>query len=333
MDIRTVSLKDYSSLRIGGEGKLVEVETVEQLKEAVMHAKAEGLRVHVLGEGTNSYFSDNLSSFLFLQLRFRGCEFIPRDEGRISFVIRAGENWDEMVKLSTDRKLWGLENLSYIPGSAGAAPVQNIGAYGVELSNLLEWVKVFDTIDMMEKTFDREACQFGYRHSIFKYEPGRYVILSLSLILSSTPTPVLTYKPLNTLDSETVTPPSIREAVIAVRTEKLPDWKEYPNAGSFFKNPHVDSMTAETVSNLYPDMPLIQVPEGYKVPAAWLIEHVAHMKGIRKGDLGTWPKQPLVIVNYGQAFADDVDMFAGEIREKVNQATGIVLEQEVNRVG
>ena len=332
MNIKTVSLKDYSSLRIGGEGKLVEVETVEQLKEAVMHAKTLGLRVHALGEGTNSYFAEDVSSFLFLKLNLLGFSFEELGDTQVRFTISASENWDEMVQVAVREKLWGIENLSYIPGSVGAAPVQNIGAYGAELSNVLETVSVLDGTDMEVKQLSREDCRFGYRDSIFKYDKGRYIILSITLILSKRGVPIRTYRPLDTL-AETARIEEVRELVIKTRAAKLPDWKEYPNAGSFFKNPHVDLPVAENLHMLDQSIPLIQVMGGYKVPAAWLIEHIAEMKGVRKGDLGTWPLQPLVIVNYGTATADDIDAFAGEIVAKVNEKTGVVLEQEVNRVG
>jgi len=333
MDIRTVFLKDYSSLRIGGEGKLVEVNTVEDLKEALIYTRDRGLRVHVLGGGTNSYFGEDLSAFLFIQPSFKGVEF--KEEGEEVLVTAyANEIWDDIVQQSVKRGLWGIENLSYIPGSVGGAPVQNIGAYGMELKGPFVSLRAFNTETHEVKVFDKESCQFGYRDSIFKYAKGKYIIISVTLRLSKAPQPVLLYKPLDALQGRNdATPQVVRDAVIAIRTQKLPNYHEHPNAGSFFKNPVIDLGTSEYVKNLYPEVPLIQVVEGYKVPAAWLIEHVAHMKGVRVGDVGTWPNQPLVIVNYGNATADDIDELSKTVQKKINEKTGIVLEQEVNRIG
>lgn len=332
MEIQKVSLKNYSSLRVGGEGYLVTVSSVEELKDAVVHAKTKGLRVHLLGGGTNSYFGEDLSDFLFIRMDLRGVDIQEGDE-EVHLTIAAGEEWDDIVELSVDKGWWGIENLSHIPGTVGAAPVQNIGAYGAELSHVFECLTALDLTTQEQQVFRKEDCQFGYRESVFKYEKGRYVILSVKLKLSKLKTPLLTYKPLDSLSASDVTITDVRDLVVATRSAKLPDWHEYPNAGSFFKNAVVDLEAAEFLRPLYPDMPLIQVPEGYKVPTAWLIEHVAQMKGVREGDLGTWPKQPLVIVNYGSATANDIDAFAGKIRERINNKTGIVLEQEVNRVG
>lgn len=332
MEIRTVSLKDYSSLRIGGIGEMVEVRDKEELKEALIYAKREGLRIHILGQGTNSYFGEDLSKFLFIKLQFKGIEY--REENECIFMkVQASEVWDDVVKESVEKGLWGIENLSFIPGTAGAAPVQNIGAYGVELADVFVSLSALDTDSFEFMELARGECEFGYRDSIFKRNLGKYIILSLTLKLYKRPRPVLTYKPLDLLTSSQITSADIRDVVIHTRTAKLPDWVINPNAGSFFKNPIIDAEVAEKVGKLFPSMPQIKVEEGYKIPSAWLIEYVAQMKGARKGNIGTWPDQPLVLVNYGNANAEDVDAFAQEIKKIVKQKTGVELEQEVNRVG
>jgi UDP-N-acetylmuramate dehydrogenase len=317
---------------MGGKGELVEVFSIEELEEEVRYAKEVGRTPIILGEGTNTYFGESLSNFLFVRMRLRGIR-IKEDDETVTLSIGAGEIWDEIVKLAVDKEWWGIENLSHIPGTVGAAPVQNIGAYGAELSNVFVSLDAFDMETMEKKTMTMEDCRFGYRDSVFKYEKGRYAICSVTIRLSKRRIPLLEYKPLDTLSVDTVTIREVRELVTRTRAAKLPDWREYPNAGSFFKNAVIDLSVAEFLKPLYPDMPLIQVPEGYKVPTAWLVEHVAEMKGVREGDIGTWPQQPLVIVNHGNATADEIDMFAGKVREKINKKTGIVLEQEVNRVG
>lgn len=329
MEIKTVSLKDYSSLRIGGEGKLVVVRNEEELQEAVMHAAACGCRVHIIGQGTNSYFGDDLSEFLFVQLDMKGISFDGEAVTAYARVV-----WDDLVVACVSRGLWGIENLSYIPGTVGAAPVQNIGAYGTDLSHTFVSLRAYDTELSIFVELNKNDCMFGYRDSLFKQQPHRYVVISVCLKLSYEPHPVLVYKPLDTLvGSENTTLDVIRELVIQTRTNKLPDWKMHSNAGSFFKNTTVSKEKAESLKEKYPDISLVEVSEGYKVPSAWLIEHVAGMKGVRVGDIGTWPLQPLVLVNYGDATADDVDAFAKSIKEKIYEKTGLTIEQEVNRVG
>jgi UDP-N-acetylmuramate dehydrogenase len=332
MEIHKILLRDYSSLRTGGEGELAEVHSMEELRGALAYAKKEGLRAHLLGQGTNSYFGQGLSGFLFIKMDMKGIG-VEESGDTISLSVGSGEIWDDIVELAVGKGWWGIENLSHIPGTVGAAPVQNIGAYGAELSSVFESLTALHMETMEARVFSKEDCQFGYRDSIFKYEKGEYAILSVRIRLSKEPRPVLTYKPLDSLSAGTATLQAVRDLVIATRKAKLPDWREHPNAGSFFKNAIVDAEAAEFLRPLYPEMPLIQVMEGYKVPTAWLIDHVAGMKGERLGDVGTWPAQPLVIVNYGNASADDIDAFANTIREKINKKTGIVLEQEVNRVG
>ncbi|MBP9782783.1 MAG: UDP-N-acetylmuramate dehydrogenase [Candidatus Pacebacteria bacterium] len=329
MEIKTVSLKDYSSLRIGGEGKLVVVRNEEELHEAVMHAEAAGLRVHLIGQGTNSYFGDDLSEFLFVQLDMKGIFFDGETVTAYASVV-----WDDLVIACVSRGLWGIENLSYIPGTVGAAPVQNIGAYGTDLSRTFVSLRAYDTELSIFVELNKDDCMFGYRDSLFKKQPHRYVIISVCLKLSHEPRPVLVYKPLDALvGTENITLDVIRELVVQTRTQKLPDWKVHPNAGSFFKNTTVGKDTAHALQEKYPTLPLIEVVDGYKVPSAWLIEHVAGMKGVRVGDIGTWPLQPLVLVNYGDVTADDVDAFAKSIKEKIYEKTSLAIEQEVNRVG
>ncbi len=335
MEIKTVSMKDFSSLHVGGEGKAVEVLSIEELKEALAYAKQEDFRVHVLGQGTNSYFGNNLSEFFFVKLNIKG---ITLEQGSQTLDYRlqafASEIWDDVVAFAVERGLRGIENLSYIPGTTGAAPVQNIGAYGAELANTFISCEVFDTDEGIVKTITKEECQFGYRDSIFKREVGRYVILSVTLLLSEDRPFTLTYKPLDDLvDKDNVLLKDVRDKVIEVRRSKLPEWEVNPNCGSFFKNPVVSSEQGEVLRSRYPGMSLISVDDGYKIPAAWLIEHIAEMKGVKIGSLRTWDKQPLVIVNDGDATADGVDAFVGVIKRKIFDATGITLEQEVNRVG
>ncbi len=332
MKMIQVLLAEYTSLRIGGEANMVVVRNEGELEDAVMYAEAEGLRVHILGEGTNTYFGNNLDTFLVIKNEIKGVAF--SEEGDECFLeIGGGEVWDDIVQMAVEKKLWGIENLSYIPGTVGAAPVQNIGAYGTELQDALVSVRVYDMKQGIFLELTNQECIFGYRDSIFKHEQGRYIIVSIRIKLTKLAHPILTYKPLDSLAGrENVSLEEIRNLVIVTRKAKLPDWKEHPNAGSFFKNPIVDVAEAEGLRHTYPDIPLIPHGGAFKVPAAWLIEHVAGMKGVQMGNVGSWPNQPLVLVNYGQGEASELELFADLVIAKIKEKTEVHLEKEVNYV-
>ncbi|MCX6756849.1 MAG: UDP-N-acetylmuramate dehydrogenase [Candidatus Nomurabacteria bacterium] len=331
MEIKKISMKEYSSIRVGGEGDLVVVKSEEELKEAVMHAKASGLRVHILGQGTNTYFAEDLSKYLFIKPDFKGIECNLLQATSYLLQAASGESFDDVIQYSVDQGLWGIENLSRIPGSTGAAPVQNVGAYGSELKDTFVSSRVFDIEENLFKDLLNDECNFGYRDSFFKHNPGKYVIISITLNLTKEFKPTLGYKPLDTLvGKENLTPKDVRDLVTATRLAKLPDWKKFPNTGSFFKNIVITKEALEGLKVNYPNIPVNEVVGGYKVPSAWLIEHVAEAKGLKVGDIGTWEKQPLVIVNYGNATADEINAFASEIQRKIEEKTGIKLEREVN---
>ena len=332
MEIKKVSLKENSSLRIGGEGDLVVARSEGELIEAIMYAQRDMRTVHILGEGSNTYFGNDLSKYFFIKNEIKGISFEEKDD-EVILKIGAGEKWNDIVSFAVEKNLWGIENLALIPGTAGAAPVQNIGAYGVELKDVLISLSAYDTKTSNSVEINNEACCFGYRDSLFKQVKERYVISSITLRLLKTPKPVLTYKPLDTLaGKENIQVSDVRDLVVATRKAKLPDYKEYPNAGSFFKNPIVTKGEGAALLAQYPELPLITHLDGYKIPAAWLIEHIACMKGQRVGDLAVWPNQPLVIVNYGNATYEDLENFSGLIIEKIKEKTGIILEREVNAV-
>ncbi len=340
MEIKRVSLRDYTSLRIGGGADLVVVTSQGEMIEALRYAKREAKRVHILGGGTNSYFNEHIENLFVIKNEIKGIEVKILDsqtvresdsESEVLVTCGAGEVWDDVVVYSVEHGLWGIENLSYIPGSVGAAPVQNIGAYGTELKDVFVSLTAIDTETLETVEVTNKMCQFGYRDSLFKHSPGKYVICNVTLALSTTPKSILTYKPLDTLaGADDITLHKIRDVVIATRKAKLPDWVQHPNAGSFFKNPIISKVVLDSVLAKYQDLPFHEVDGGYKVPAAWLIEHVAKMKGVRMDDVGTWPTQPLVIVNFGQGDAKEVNDLAYKIIEKVKENTGILLEKEVN---
>lgn len=239
MKFSRLNLEEFSSLKIGPKVKFVEVKNVDEIKEVVKFAKSKAFKVHVLGEGTNSFFSNNLKEYLFIKLNFDTIEYSTKDAS-VFVHVGASVNWHTLVLDTIEKKLWGIENLSFIPGSVGAAPVQNIGAYGVELKDVFVSAKVFDTKLNKFKLLNNKACKFGYRDSIFKKHKNRYIIISVVLKLSSKPMPILTYKPLDSLKGVNPSIKEISSMIINIRKEKLPDYKLYPNCGSFFKNPIVN---------------------------------------------------------------------------------------------
>lgn len=332
MEIVSTSLKKYSSLNIGGEGSVVSVKNEEELVEAISYAEQKNLRIHFLGEGTNTFFADTLETILFIKNEIKGIT-LERQRTHCLLTACSGENWDDVVQYGVSQNLWGIENLSYIPGTVGAAPVQNIGAYGVELKDTLVTLRAYDRETRQFVIFKNEDCKFGYRDSIFKEYPGRYCIVSITCRLSEVPHPVLTYKPLDILATKKdLTLGEVRELVVATRKAKLPDYRQYPNTGSFFKNPIVTKIKGDTLRSTHSEIPLIPFGDDYKIPAAWLIEHVAEMKGVRIKDVGTWPNQPLVVVNYGQATAKELLDFSQRIIHIIKEKTGIELMREVNYI-
>ncbi len=332
MEIHRTHMKQYSSLKIGGEGDIVFAQSISELVNACNSAFTSDKVPYILGEGTNTYFGNTLDSYLFIKNEIKGISFEEKGDD-VFITASSGERWDDIVAFSVAKNLWGIENLSAIPGTVGAAPVQNIGAYGTELKDVLVSLSAYDIQSSNTVEIPNEACVFGYRDSLFKKEKNRYCIISITLKLSKFPKPVLNYKPLDTLlDKENITPRDVRNLVIATRQIKLPDYKEFPNVGSFFKNPIVSKIKGEELRATYSEIPLIIGPSGYKIPAAWLIEHVACMKGVRNGDIGTWPNQPLVIVNYGIATSENLEVFVSEIIDKIRITTGITIEKEVNFV-
>jgi UDP-N-acetylmuramate dehydrogenase len=333
MLMQKVILSNYTSLKVGGECDMVKIHTLDDLKEAAQYAIKNKLKLHILGLGTNTYFDEHLPNTLIAKIQIKGIEIVEQDQNSVIIRAAAGEIWDNIVKLAVSKGLWGIENLSYIPGTMGAAPVQNIGAYGSELSDSLIMVEVFDLLDQKVKIISAKDCKLGYRESIFKSKENKYIILYVYLNLSKEYKPTLTYSPLNTLDkSKTYKLEEIRNIIIQTRKDKIPNYNEYPNAGSFFKNPVIDKKEAEYLKKLYDDAIMYEINNKYKVPAAWLIENVANMKGLRVGDVGIYDKQPLILINYDKAKAKDINDLAENIIKTVKDRVGIVLEKEVNYI-
>ena len=326
-----ISLAPYTTLHVGGPAEFfVEIHSAEELVDAVTWAKKYGHPMSILGGGSNVLVSDDGVKGLVVKNEIGGISY--REEGTDVLVTAgAGIVWDVLVADFVFRGLWGLENLSAIPGRVGATPIQNVGAYGVEVSDRIVSVRAFDTDADLYTDLSADMCDFAYRDSLFKRDGGaRYIITAVTYRLSHTPQPKLDYKDLREyFGTRSSTQDEIRQAVIAVRKKKFPDWNSIGTAGSFFKNPVVPALKFKELKDRYPDLPGFETTEGVKVPLGYVLDRILGLRGVRNGNVGTYEGQALVLVNYGGAQAHEVDAFATDIEQKVFKETGIVIEREV----
>jgi UDP-N-acetylmuramate dehydrogenase len=267
--------------------------------------------------------------------QLRGIEVVEEDDDTIWVKAAAGENWHSFVLHCIENNWCGIENLSLIPGKVGASPMQNIGAYGVEIKDVFHELEAWNIQKEQVDTFDREDCQFGYRESVFKHDlKNQYLILSVTFRLSKRPNVNVRYgsieEVLNTMGVENPGIKEVSNAIIAIRQSKLPDPAEIGNAGSFFKNPVVSDNLASQLISRYPHMPSYKVSKSeVKIPAGWLIEQ-AGWKGKRFNNYGVHEKQALVLVNYGGAKGQEIVDLSHEIQRDVQEKFGIIINPEVN---
>jgi UDP-N-acetylmuramate dehydrogenase len=336
---KNTSLKEFTTFRIGGNAQFFcSVKNEDELVEAMKFVKENKIPFFILGGGSNILISDKGFKGLVIKMEMKGIEFLPDENGNVRVTAAAGEDWDAFVGKCVKKGLYGIETLSLIPGTVGAAPVQNIGAYGSEIKDTVDHVRVFDVTAGKFISVSNVDCHFQYRDSIFKKNPGKYIITSVTLILKTVAQPVTDYKDVKDYFSkkgiEKPTLAEVREAVIFIRTNKLPDVKLVGTAGSFFKNPFITHAKAHELKSLYPDMPLFPIDDKQiKVPLGWILDHVCDYKGISKGNVGTYKNQALVLVNNGNATAEEIKTFAQELIDVVKEKTGIDVEPEVQYVG
>ena len=333
-----VDIKNHSTFKIGGRFRyFVEVENIDDLQSVYQFAKEKNIPIFVLGGGSNVVFQDGDLNVLALKIKISGFKIIREDNEVVDISFGAGEIWDKAVEKTVEMNLSGLEALSAIPGTVGATPVQNVGAYGVEVKDTIQEVEVFDTEDDKIKIISNKYCKFGYRDSIFKNEAkGRYVITSVTYRLSKSLPKIPDYPGVKRyfLDNNVNNPhvKEIREAIIYIRSEKLPNPKELPNAGSFFENPIVSKEIATTLKNKYSDLKTFPTSDGQvKIPAGWLVDK-AVLKGKSFGKISTYDKNALVLVNNGEATKEDLIKAKNEIIKIVQEKFGITLEQEPEMV-
>lgn len=332
-----ISLKNYNTFGIDAKAKtLVEVNSEDEL---LQHLKAlQGQPKFILGGGSNMLLQRDVEETV-LHIHLKGKRILKEENQQVLVQGMAGENWHEFVLWTLQHDLGGLENLSLIPGNVGTTPIQNIGAYGVEIKDRMVSCEAIHKETLEKVTFSNQDCGFGYRESIFKNKfKDQYIITSVTFLLDKAPHTLHTsYGAISQeLEGMGILQPTIQEvsnAVIRIRESKLPNPKELGNSGSFFKNPVVDKSIVENLLKTYPEMPHYAVNEHQtKVPAGWLIEQ-AGFKGKRIGNAGMHAKQALVLVNYGNATGAELWEVAQMVQKEVFVKFGIELEPEVNVIG
>lgn len=311
-----------------------EVSSVEELTQILLDPVWKDKPKFILGGGSNVLFTQNVDA-LVIHPAIKGIDIIKEDENHIWLKVGAGEGWHSFVMHCVENGYAGVENLSLIPGTIGAAPMQNIGAYGVEIKDVMGSVEAVALENGQIRIFSKEECAFGYRESIFKKAlKGQYVVTGVTFVLNKKPSLHVGYGDVQkTLSEMNVINPTIKdvsEAVIKIRRSKLPDPAEIGNAGSFFKNPEIPSDKFNVLKSDFPAMPGYTVnAETIKVPAGWLIEQ-AGWKGYRDGNIGVHEKQALVLVNYGGGNGNDIRELAAKIQDSVESKFDIRLSPEVN---
>lgn len=332
--LENISLKAYNTFGIDKTARFFAIaKTIEELKEALLWAKSQEIKTLILGGGSNILLTQNQDA-LVIKIEIEGINVIRENSDFYWVEVGAGVVWHDLVLTSIENNWAGLENLSLIPGTVGASPMQNIGAYGIEIKDVFDTLKALNNETLEVREFNAVDCAFGYRESIFKYElKDKYVICSVVFRLRKEPEFHTEYGAIKeTLDIAGVKELSLKNisnAVIQIRQSKLPDPKEVGNAGSFFKNPTISTEKFELLKAQFPTIPGYPNTEGVKVPAAWLIEQCG-WKGKRFGEIGVHSKQPLVLVNYGDGDGNEIKDLAEKIQLSVLEKFDINIQPEVN---
>lgn len=329
-----ISLKKYNTFGIDVKARyFIELKNEEQIEE-IFSSEVNPDKRFILGGGSNILFTKNYEG-LILKNSIPGINKLTEDSSEVIIKAGAGVIWQDLVNYCVRNNYWGIENLSLIPGTVGAAPIQNIGAYGQELKNVFHGLTGYDLLEEVKKTFGKEECQFRYRNSIFKNSlKGKFLITSVQLLLSKKANPILSYQPvIDEIDKRDIKNPTIEQIsgiICNIRKSKLPDPCIIGNAGSFFKNPEISENTFLHLKKDFEDIKgYKKKSDNVKISAAWLIEKCG-WKGKRIGDVASFEKQALVLVNYGNATGKEVLEFAEEVKKSVKEKFGILLIEEIN---
>jgi UDP-N-acetylmuramate dehydrogenase len=329
--IENAPLGTRNTLRVNARARLLaEIRDASKLPELLNFPAVRQGKLLVLGEGSNMLFTGDFDGTV-LAMATRGVQ-VEQDGDIARIAVAAGERWDDFVRWTLGQGFAGLENLILIPGTVGAAPIQNIGAYGTEVAEFIESVEAWDTQEQRVAILDRTACSFAYRDSVFKHLPGRYIVTAVRFALPRSRELRLDYagirEELARMGVDKPAPFHVAEAVVHLRTKKLPDPAVIGNAGSFFKNPIVDASLGEAVKREHPELVSWIGADGrWKLSAAWLIEQ-SGFKGERDGDAGISNRHALVLVNHGRASGAELWAFAQKVIEGVRAKFGVVLEPE-----
>ncbi len=326
-----VPLRSLTTLKVGGDARYVlEIESLEDLAEAVTFARERSVPFVPLGQGSNVLASDDGYRGAVLLMRIGGTSF-EEQGGSVRATAGAGVSWDEFVRACAAHGLWGVENLAGIPGTVGAAPVQNIGAYGTEVKQAIAEVEAFDATTGERLMLPADACAFEYRDSRFKREPN-LIITRVSFALTKEGAAQAQYADLTAAAAageDLSTPGAVGEVVRRIRARKFPDLAEYGTAGSFFKNPVVAPEKADELANRLGDIPRYAGATGVKVPLAFVLDRALNLRGHRLGRAFLFERQPLVLVADDDASAQDVEALAQDVAARVHAMTGIEIEREV----
>lgn len=336
MQIReNISLKRYNTFGIEALAKyFAAFQNLDELQEIINSQFWLSNAQLILGGGSNVLLTKDFDG-LVLKNELSGIEVVKEDGEHVYIKAGAGENWHKLVMFCVEKAYAGMENLSLIPGNVGASPMQNIGAYGVEIKDVFHELEAYHLHDKNLVTFNLNDCEFGYRESVFKRRyKGQFVITSVTYRLNKKPLFNTSYGAINQelekMDVKELSIKAVSQAVINIRSSKLPDPREVGNAGSFFKNPQVEKKHFEQLQKDHPSIPSFPFDESHvKVPAGWLIEQCG-WKGYRKGDAGCYPKQALVLVNYGAASGEEIYTLSEEVLLSVKEKFDVTLEREVN---
>jgi UDP-N-acetylmuramate dehydrogenase len=329
-----ISLKPFNTFGIAKNARFfTSADSLDTLKLALTWAKENAQKVLILGGGSNILLTRDFDG-LVIKVELKGIHLVGEDENYIWVKVGAGEVWHDWVMYAIGQNWAGLENLSLIPGTVGASPMQNIGAYGVEIKEVFENLEALDRKTLVLKNFSSEDCGFGYRESVFKHTlKDQYVICSVTFKLKKAPEFKVEYGAIQEVLKENgvgvLSLQAVSDAVISIRKSKLPDPSEIGNAGSFFKNPTISAEQFDQLKTEFPALPGYPNEDGVKVPAGWLIEQ-AGWKGKRIGEVGVHEKQALVLVNYGQGDGEAIKNLSEQVQKSVQEKFGIRLSPEVN---
>ncbi|MFZ4648132.1 MAG: UDP-N-acetylmuramate dehydrogenase [Patescibacteria group bacterium] len=331
---KNFELQKFNTLKLSANAEFFAVVfSKEEILEAISWAKAKNVPIFVLGGGSNILISKKIKG-LVLKNEIKGTGVVAEDKESVTFSALSGENWTHFVHLAAENGWYGVENLYLVPGTVGAAPVQNIGAYGVELKDTFDHLVAINLQNGKEKIFTAKDCYFAYRNSIFKNKlKGKYFIYSVALRLNKKASLKLDYGDIRVkLVEKGIKKPNLKQIVVAIqdiRNSKLPSPAVLANAGSFFKNPEISISDFRKLEKLFPGIKSFPAGKKVKVPAGWLIEQ-AGFKGKKFGKVGVYEKQALILVNYGGATAKDLLALVKNIKKTVKKLFSIDLEEEVN---